>query len=212
MSAQVNQLSPLISAYVKQHCKKLFPFTIEKEIIMYSKKILDSEILTPLDDIKLLELLNTKLFMTYTLKIDLLFNGNKNGYHNEEKLNNAKAHKNTLLIFKLETGEKYCIYMNNSWDKVMLTGYSSRTVIIYWDRLGGKIRYCDARYLTRKLSQKVPWKVKDIPQYWKKMLKYEVWKLRNYCVEVTYKSALGMNTPVSESDDDDYDDDLEFLF
>ena len=199
MSKQPSKLQPIVNAYVKHYCKKIFPMVIETEIVAYCKKIFDSDVLTLLDDVKLLEILNRTILWTYASSAVLLYDSNKSGFNGEDDYNTAIRYRDTVTLFTTETGESFCVYIYYSWQTIMRSGYEPKSVICYFDRLTREVRFHYADDLRKKISKTFPLKVKDIPIFREKMVQFQIWLLTNYSAYTRYKIVWGDNGHDSDS-------------
>ena len=202
----------LIKGYIRQHLKKnikLFPFVIEVLIIEFSKKIIESNLLTFKDDLCLLKIMNEKLLFIYKNKrIKIIYDFKING---KKIYDNALNYEETLTLFKTKSGETFGIYLSRSWRVILRLGLDCRCVAFYMDKNLNFIRYCSLGNLNRPLKVSVPYSLKDIPIHKNKMIEFQIFRLRKY------SSKIRPKTPESiwhSSDSDNYDmcSDCGFVF
>ena len=198
MNQKMCKLVSLVKGYIREEYGIEFPCVLKSDIARYSMKNIQTEIITYKEDIRLYELLNQNILLTYDCGFFKIYDeeiGNGTFWWVEEP--------DTITLITATNGDKFAIYMNKSWQRALAgVYYDPKAFIFYMDPVFKTIRFTKGCDFEKKITKSFPLMIKDILQYRKQFAKFEIWAISKYKSRVTH-----YNQPIKSSNDNDEDSD-----
>ena len=197
MNRKICKLVSLVKGYIREEYGIEFPCVLKSDIARYSMKNFETEILTYKEDIRLFELLNQNILVTYDCDFFKIY---------DEQTRNCNSwwldQFDTITLITTTNGDKFAIYLNKPWGRA-LGGiyYDPKAFIYYMDPVFKTIRFSKGCDLEKKITKSFPLMIKDILKCRTDFTKFEIWTITKYRSRITH-----INQPIKSRNDDDSDD------
>ena len=179
-----------------------YPFVLKTIIHGYTKKIINSNILSKKMDLKLLPVLAETLKLVDTDIIKLF------SHSSSKIMTNFINTPNTLTLFQTKKNEIFGLYISDSWKTASKDNFDRYGKLYYIHKSRNYIRIRSTMYLNKKLKKSIPVPLRNLIHY-HQMKEIEVFQLVNYDPSIVNHYTPMNCTPSSETEYESYSESSE---